>query len=208
MPSLGHPRSAPFGRLARLPDRAARHTTGLLGACVLGACLAGAAQAGPLADPTRPPAAAGQPAGAAETGPARARDGRATPPAARPVAAAVPLPVLQSVRVPATGPATAMIDGQSVQAGDSVGGRLVQAIDRQGITLAGRPVPERVLLLSGSPKQAPGSIATTHATRYEPAAADAPDTPQRADRPGLALPNATTFPTTPVPLSVAGRTPP
>lgn len=228
MPSLRLPRSATSSRLAHPLRRAARptahpqgarlpgaHLLGarLLGACLLEACLlgaglAGGAQAGPLADPTRPPSVAGN----ADAGPARARDGRLTAPPARPAAVAMPLPVLQSVRVPATGPATAMIDGQSVRAGDTVGGRLVQAIDRQGITLAGRPNPERVLLLGGSTKQPPGSIVTTHATRYEPATADAADTPQRADRPGLATPTATTSPTTsptmPAPLSVAGRTAP
>ena len=237
MPSLGHPRSErsrvslscplitperrsssePRGRFAR-PLRA----------CLLVVSLAGAAQAGPLADPTRPPAGAGTSAGSADTSPVRARDGRATVPAARPAAVVAPLPVLQSVRVPATGPATAMIDGQSVRAGDTVGGRLVQAVDRLGITLAGRPAPERVLLLGGSTKQPPGSIATSHATRYEPATADNADTPQRADRPGLAMPSANASPnaspnafptvspntptppppTTPAPLSVAGRTAP
>ena len=217
MPTLGDPRSAPRSQMARPLRRATRNTACLRGACLLGACLlgaslAGAAQAGPLADPTRPPSSAGSLAVAADSGPLRNRDGRGTAPATRPAAPATPLPVLQSVRVPTTGPATAMIDGQSVQAGDTVSGRLVQAIDRLGITLAGRPGPERVLLLGGSPKQPPGSIAATLATRYEPAAADAADAPQRADRPGLAMPtattSATTSPTMPVPLSVAGRTSP
>jgi hypothetical protein len=211
---LAQPMSLPRSRSARPLRHAGRPAAWRLSTWRLGTCLlvvgawcaglSGAALAGPLADPTRPPSAAANPAGSTDTGPVRGRDGRATAPAARPAAVAAPLPVLQSVRVPASGPAMAMIDGQMVKAGDTVGGRLVQAIDRLGITLAGRPAPERVLLLSGSPKQPPGSIATTHATRYEPAAADATDTPPRADRPGLAMPS----PTTPVPLSVAGRTAP
>lgn len=204
MPPLGHPLSPPCSRLTRPLRRAGLHPACLLGACLLGASLAGAAQAGPLADPTRPPSAATAPAGGADGGPVRPRDGRIVAPAARLAAVVGPLPVLQSVRVSVSGPALALIDGQLVKAGDTVGGRLVQAIDRQGITLAGRAGPERVLLLGGSPKQPPGSIATTHATRYEPAAADTSNTPVRSDRPGLAMPS----PTTPVPLSVAGRTAP
>lgn len=188
-------------------------TSGLLGArpwaaCLLSAGLAASALAGPLADPTRPPTSA-SPAGNAAGNPAMTADtARGRPPTPAPAARAAPpptpLPVLQSVRVPAQGAAVAMIDGQLVQAGDTVGDRVVKSIDPLGITLVGRGGTVRVLLLGGNPKQPPGSIATTHATRYEPAALNAADTPQRADRPGLALPS----PTTPVPLSVAGRTAP
>lgn len=208
MPTLGDPMSPPCSRFARPLRRACLHAACLLSASLAGAGLAGAAQAGPLADPTRPPSTTATTAGGADTGQARTRDDRLSAPATRQAPVAAPLPVLQSVRVPTTGPAVAIIDGQLVQAGDTVGGRLVQAIDRLGITLAGRSGPERVLLLGGSPKQPPGSIATTHATRYEPAAADTADRPVRADRPGLAMPTATTSPTTPAPLSVAARTAP
>ena len=207
MPPLGHPMSPPCRHGARPLRRACWHAACLLSASLAGAGLAGGAQAGPLADPTRPPSTTATPAGGAETGQARARDGRLSAPAARQAPIAAPLPVLQSVRVPVSGPALAMIDGQLVKIGDTVGGRLVQAIDRLGITLAGRSGPERVLLLGGSPKQPPGSIATTHATRYENAAAqapDKPDTPARSHHPGLAMPATTT----PVPLSVAARTAP
>ena len=210
MTPLGHPMSPPCRHGARPLRRAGLHLSCLLAACLvatglLGAGLAGAAQAGPLADPTRPPpSVATGPTDGGGGGPVRARDRRNAAPTAQPAAVAAPLPVLQSVRVPASGPALAMIDGQLVQAGDTVGGRLVQAVDRQGITLAGRSGPARVLLLDGSPKQAPGSIATSHAARYESAAAQAPDTPARSDRPGLAMPATTT----PVPLSVAARTAP
>ncbi|MBC7726882.1 MAG: hypothetical protein H7242_04590 [Microbacteriaceae bacterium] len=192
------------------PGRRRWQCADVLAACLLGASLAGGAHAAPLADPTRPPSAAGHAVVGAETEPARSRDsrdsrdGRATAPAARPAAPAPAMPVLQSVRVPVSGPALAMIDGQLVKAGDTVGGRLVQAIDQQGITLSSPAGAERVPLLGGNPKQPPGSIATTHATRYEPAAAEASDLPARSDRPGLAMP----YPTTPVPLSVAGRTVP
>ena len=192
------------------PGRRLLQRACVLAACLLGASLAGGAHAAALADPTRPPSAAANAVVGAEAGAARSRDGRdsrdgrATAPTARPAAPALSLPVLQSVRVPVSGPALAMIDGQLVRAGDTVGGRLVQAIDQQGITLSGRAGAERVLLLGGNPKQPPGSIATTHATRYEPAAAEASDLPARSDRPGLAMP----YPTTPVPLSVAVRTAP
>ena len=187
-----------------MPIAGSRHATGGLRlarrtvTCLLGACLATSALAGPLADPTRPPTSV---AAAPTADGARSRP---SAPAARAAVPVAPLPVLQSVRVPAQGPAVAMIDGQLVKAGDTVAGRLVTSIDHQGLTLAGRTGSERVWLLGGSAKQPAGSIATTHATRYEPAALDPADTPQRADRPGLALPS----PTTPVPLSVAGRTAP
>jgi hypothetical protein len=193
------PTPAPRHRVASRLLRARLLASRQLAACLLVAGLTAVARAAPLADPTQPPPGSGT-----DTRPAPLRNGRAPAPAARAVAAPVPLPVLQSVWVPTSGLAMAMIDGQMVKAGDTVGGRLVQAIDRQGITLAGSSGPERVQLLGGSPKQPAGSIVTMHAAHYEPAATDASDAPASTNRPGLAMPS----PTTPVPLSVAGRTAP
>jgi len=174
-------------------------TTLLCLVCALAALAAQAGQADPsrpagparinrpLADPTRPPGAAA-PAG----GPALAQRGAgfgalaraaapATPVAATPPLPSLPpLPLLQGVQVPARGPAVAMIDGQTVKAGDQVAGRLVVAIDPQGLLLRGPGGDERLWLLGGSPKQAPGSLQTSQSARYVPAPAAAEPAPDAA----------------------------
>ena len=185
-----------------------------------GLAFTGLVNAGPLADPTRPPSSS---MGGAATGPAPQRSTSANPSAnlaaaqavARAVAAAEPapaLPLLQSVQVPLRGPAVAMVDGRLVKAGDTVDGRVVVSIDNQGLVLTGRNGIERLWLLGGSPKQAPGSIETHRTASFVPAvhagdaadAADAARPAQRADRGANNGPQAAT----PGPLSVAGKTQP
>ena len=76
------------------------------------------------------------------------------------------LPALQSVHLPAQGPALALVDGQSVRTGDTLAGRLVLAIDNQGLTLQGRDGHERLLLLAGATKQAVGTIQTQRSAGF------------------------------------------
>lgn len=172
------------------------------------------AGAGPLADPTRPPSAQG-PAGLA-----RASTGARPAAAIAPlVVAPLPLPLLQSVHIPAAGPtqglALALIDGQPVRVGDTVAGRLVLGIDHQGLLLRGVAGQERLWLLGGSPKQAAGSILTTRSARYVPAlvedvtAAD-PETASSTER-STRSPQASALPARPAttgPLSLAGKNAP
>ena len=148
-----------------------------LWAAAAAAAAATVAQAGPLADPTRPPAALvvvqphGPAASAVGTAPVL-RSAAASAPAAAP--ATVLESVLQSVQLPVRGPAVAMVDGRLVKAGDMVGRRMVLAIDSQGLVLRGVTGHERLWLLAGNSKQAPGSIVTTHAVSFV-AAPQAPD---------------------------------
>jgi len=132
-------------------------------------------------DPTRPPAlalaiaaAASAPAGSAARAPASAP------------AAAAP-PVLQAVQLPAHGAATAMIDGQLVKLGDSVGERTVASIERDTVVLRGpNGSGERLRLLSGSVKQMAGSIAISRSTSYGAAddpAAEPASSPMTRSRP-------------------------
>lgn len=178
-----------------------------------------AADAGPLADPTRPPSAQGPAGSPRVTTGAR--------PAAAPVApvvvAPLPLPLLQSVHIPAPGPtqgqALALIDGQPVRAGDTVAGRLVLSIDQQGLVLRGVAGNERLWLLGGSPKQAAGSILTTRSAHYVPAPVEAvtttdaatdPETASRNER-NARSPQASALPARPAttgPLSLAGKNAP
>lgn len=184
---------------------------------IVATCVAtSTALAGPLADPTRPPASMGS----VSAGPALQRYTTASPAAnlaaaqavARAVAAAEPappLPLLQSVQVPQRGPAVALLDGRLVKAGDTVDGQVVISIDHQGLVLTGRNGQQRVWLLGGSPKQAPGSIDTNRSASYQPAlrtpdTADAANPAQRADRSASNEPQAATT----GPLSLAGRTQP
>lgn len=177
-----------------------------------------AANAGPLADPTRPPSAQGAATG--QRGPL----GAGTRPAAAPLVAPVvvaplPLPLLQSVQLPSPGPtqglALAMIEGQPVRAGDTVAGRLVLSIDSQGLVLRGVAGPERLWLLDGTPKQAPGSILTTRSARYVPAAVDGEttagtETSSSTERTARS-PQASAVPARPAttgPLSLAGKNAP
>ena len=187
-----------------------RAATAGLPACLLGLALA--AGAGPLADPTRPPSAQGGSVGGlrAATGSRPA----AAPPAPM-VVAPLPLPLLQSVQIPAPGPtqgqALALIDGQPVRVGDTVAGRLVLGIDSQGLLLRGVAGQERLWLLSGSPKQAAGSILTTRSAHYVPAPVDGDNaaetetasSPERNARSAVPARPATTGP-----LSLAGKNAP
>ena len=169
----------------------------------------GVALAGPLADPTRPPTSMGP----AATGPAPQRSAAANLAAAQAVSRAVaaaepapPTPLLQSVQVPLSGPAVAMLDGRLVKAGDKVDGRVVVSIDNQGLVLTGRNGNQRLWLLGGSPKQAPGSIETNRTASFVPAVRTPDDAnpAQRADHSASNGPQVAT----PGPLSVAGRTQP
>lgn len=181
--------------------------------------------AGPLADPTRPPSsieAVGAPMGAAHrANPATARAIAAAARAAQVEEAPMPLPAVQSVQVPARGPAVALLDGRVVRVGDSLAGRTVIAIDSQGVVLrtergdraektdkadkAGKTTKaeaplERIWLLGGSPKQPPGSVTAMQAA-YVPAPSASAAQPGNASRTaaGTPPPNAA-----PGPLSLAG----
>ena len=66
-------------------------------------------------------------------------------------------------------------------------GRKVLAIDAQGLLVQGSRGPERLWLLSGTPKQAAGTIVHSQSARYQPAPAASPTNspaPGRRSRPG------------------------
>ena len=146
-----------------------------------------------LADPTRPPAAlvAAVPLrGAAAALPASATAATGTRSLASPAAVALPAHLLQSVQMPLRGPAVAMVDGRLVTTGDTVGTRTVLSIDSQGLVLRGEGGTERLSLLGGSAKQAPGSITINHTPSFVAAPAlDAAPLAQTERNPaGLAQP--------------------
>lgn len=147
-----------------------------------------------LPDPTRPPGLAST--AASPTRIATAPDSRGAVNVATAAATApqpTPLPQLQSLQVSRAGPVSAVLDGQLVRAGDRIGERSVVAIDAQGLLLrhGGSHATERLQLLGGAVKQAPGSITITRHASFTPAA-------QTAQAP----------PTTDRPLTLAGRTAP
>lgn len=141
---------------------------------IVGAAVVAAPPAALLPDPTRPPAALA----AAVAVPGPVASGRVTP-ATR--SDAGPRPDgggdalrLQSLRVPAQGPASALIDGREVRVGDSVGERVVAAIDADGVLLrspgargAGAAGERRLRLLGGDEKQPPGTIQITRSARWQ-----------------------------------------
>ena len=182
-------------------------------------CGGASLSAGPLADPTRPPANLASSSASTNPGaasPARIATDAAAQSAARQAAAAAaaatavatpalpPLSglLLQSVQSPARGPALALINGQLVKIGDPVAGRLVAAIDAQGVLLQGSSGPERLWLLGEGAKQAAGSIRSSRSTQYTPAL----DKPE-ADATGEAITRAERS-STPGPMSLARRTQP
>ncbi len=173
--------------------------------------LAGAVSA-PSADPTRPPQGmtGNGPAGNGQPGTARAPAtgaARAGAPASAPPTPAAP-PQLQAVQLPATGPATALVDGVTVQVGDRVGEHKVLAIDALGLLLQTTAAPRRLWLLDGAAKQAVGSLGAARMTRYEPAMAPTPTlAPATAQQPP-SLPQALFKPITDDALSKAPRTTP
>ena len=141
-----------------------------------------------LPDPTRPP---GLPAAVHAAAPPSARGVvNPAPTAAASAPAASALPQLQSLQLAHQGPATAVLDGQLVRAGDRIGERTVVAIDHQGLLLrhAVTQSTERLQLLGGAVKQLPGSITITRHASFTPATPAAP--------------------TTDGPLTLAGRTTP
>ena len=150
----------------------------------------GTSAAAALADPTRPPAAlmAASPGrsvapasgASATTSGARSLAGAAS--AVSAVLAGLPTPVLQSLQLPLQGPAVAMVDGRLVKAGDTVGTRTVLSIDSQGLLLGGNGGTERLTLLGGPAKQAPGSITTTRTASFTPALALTADPPAQPER--------------------------
>lgn len=185
---------------------------GWLPRLALAAALASAtaATAGPLADPTRPPSAATPSSVLPVAG--KSRQAAPPPPVLPPPLA---LPQLQSVHMPAQGAALALVDGLPVRAGDTLAGRLVLAIDRQGLTLQGRAGTERLLLLAGSPKQAAGSIQDSRSAAYVPAAPNGgrlpePDFSPRDARTAIAEQASAVQirPASTGPLSLAGKTSP
>lgn len=130
-----------------------------------------------MSDPTRPPAFA-MPAQPASTA-LRSSAGTAVAKAAPAAEAKSAGSVLQAVQVPVRGIATAVVDGRMVQAGDTVDGHVVVSIDSQGLLLRHGRSNERMWLLVGNAKQAPGSIAATRSTSFTPA----PQSPEAAPAP-------------------------
>ena len=208
------PKPLAAAALPGVADGRSRTRQALAGLAAIGLACGGVGQAGPLADPTRPPSSL--PATAPPAGQARPATGAAPAgsvprsPSPGPLAAepppAPPLQalLLQSLQAPARGPAVAMVNGQLVKTGDSVAGRVVVAIDSQGLLLRSPAGDERLWLLgsggNNGSKQAAGSIQGTRSTQYTPAARATEgspdgDMPPRGDR--LATPSA---------LSLAGRT--
>jgi len=207
------------------PHPLARLAVWPLGSALALALVGSATAAGPLADPTRPPTsvgAEGAPLGSAHR--VNTATARALAAAAQADEPLPPLPTLQSVQVPVRGPAVALIDGRVVQPGDLLAGRRVVSIDSQGVVLqaeradrlalagkGGKPAradgpAERIWLLGGSPKQAPGSVTASQAIYVPAVAASAaladgtqPGNPQR-NAAGPRLPTAA-----PGPLSLAGK---
>jgi hypothetical protein len=206
---MAQPRSPSQHRATRPPPLASLAALAWL---VAGAAAPASTLAGPLADPTRPPAALWQataPAPGARPTDATGRSRSAAAPQAPAPAAAPPLPPLQlqSVQSSARTPATALIDGRLVRAGDSVGGRTVVSIDAQGVLLRSERGPERLLLLAGSTKQPAGSIQEARSATFVPAPgadADGDSAVIPLDRTGA----APALPAAAKPLSLAGRTPP
>lgn len=128
--------------------------------CLLASASAGAAGSGlVLADPTRPPGMA-TPMTAAATATARAPAAALEP--------VLPAPQVQALKLPNQGAAMALVDGHWLGVGDQVRGRRVLAIDRDGLLLQGKATTERLLLLAGTAKQAPGSIVINRSTAYVP----------------------------------------
>ena len=182
---------------------------------------AGATGSGmPLADPTRPPSVA-TPRSAAAAAAARA-------PAAAPEPV-LPPPQVQALQLPHQGAAMALVDGHWLGVGNQVQGRRVLAIDRDGLLLQGKAATERLPLLAGTPKQAPGSIVINRSASYapppatDPAAtghagsgmpatgrgAGQPAGPASGHRPGQTPEQAPGHETDKTqPMSVAGRNPP
>lgn len=191
-------------------------------AALLAALLAAAAtvaQAGPLADPTRPPAALAavqtqvqaHSTGASAVGShssAALRTAAASASASATASAPLPQSVLQSVQLPVRGPAVALVDGRLVKAGDMVGKRTVLTIDSQGLVLRGDTGNERLWLLAGNSKQAPGSIVASHTASFVPAP-QVPDLAQEIDT-RVRAERSSTGPQQPgaAALSLAGRTQP
>ncbi|MDT7836883.1 hypothetical protein [Aquabacterium sp. OR-4] len=176
---------------------------------IIGAAVVVAAQPSPLlSDPTRPPAAVAAAAAAAVAGPAAS--GRVQPAGAGLAVArsdaAAPALRLQSLRMPAKGPASALIDGREVKLGDAVGERVVAAIDADGVLLRGSAAragdtsgDRRLRLLGGDEKQPPGTIQITRSARWQPQAEPLPADAALAGAP---------VPPRAAPVSLAERTRP
>ena len=117
--------------------------------CLMAALLVGmpaAAHAQTVTDPTRPPASA---AAAAAADPAdRHADAAARLP--RPAAAPASAPQLQSIQRPATGAASALVDGRLMRVGERIGDQTIVAIDTHGVQLRNaRGALQTLTLLSG-----------------------------------------------------------
>ena len=186
----------------RFLRRTLRAAAGLHAAWLLASLTATApAAAGPLADPTRPP-----------TPPVVASSGSPTPGASavRPAAEPRAVPQLQSIQVPEQGPASAVIDGRLVQAGERIGGLVIAAIDAQGVLLRTPTGSDRLWLIAAGAKQPAGSLTQTRSASFTPAPSPAVATPA-APTPEHELPrrSAQTLPGLPAgAVSLAGKTTP
>lgn len=181
-----------------------------LGTLGLGGQPATATAQATLPDPTRPPSAVL--AATAATGTTAPGGRPVTEPAAPPPPP--PPPVLQAVQLPAQGLASALIDGQLVRVGDTVGERFTLAvIDARGVVLRGPAGALRLRLLHADGKQAPGSIVITRSTSFSPETgprqAPAQGAAGRAEPDNAGAPdNDPAARSSNAPVNVAGRTSP
>ncbi|WP_374562668.1 hypothetical protein [Ideonella sp.] len=145
------------------------------------------------ADPTRPAGAL-----AAEASASAPRAARA----ASAASAAAAAPQLQSLQVNANGQSTALVDGRVVQAGDTLGGARIVAIDADGLTLRdAKGRTERMLLISASIAKRDSSTPAPMATA--PHDARPATAPSNGSRPVAAL--ATGAAVTAGPIGRGGR---
>jgi hypothetical protein len=113
------------------------------------------------ADPTRPAGIV-----AAEGAASAPRVARAAVAAS---AAAPAIPQLQSIQIGSDGSATALVDGRLLQAGDTLGGSRIAAIDAQGLTLrTAQGRVERLSLISSSIAKRDGGPERPMAALTEP----------------------------------------
>ncbi len=131
-----------------------------------------------ITDPTRPPAGLGSaPADSAPGNTPRSAQA-ASSNAARPLPRPLPPPRLQSVHLPQSGPASALVDNRLLRAGERIDEWQVERIAHDGLMLRGATRQLWLPLL-------PATAMSTAAAIGDAAPADSP-APARSDTPHLA----------------------